>query len=323
MQENKSNQSFHNTGIDWTKEEKDVSSTDWVFGGVYADELIEIFDPEDYLPKGESQALGQDKMDCVTRAYINKMESFQTYEYRNQRMSPGNRKWVEDAGFIVWEKGMPYFRISNKFTAIKSGTTRNGNSLIKPADSIYRDGVVSKVMLTEDKPETWEEYHNKKQITQEMIDIGKEYTRRFPTNYEKIPQSKWKELPLGCACAVYAWPNPINGVYPRTEGRFGHCVYEFKPTKYYKSKNWKIYDNYENWRVNGGWIKELAPDYNFYPYGYRLIFRESPMYEAPADGETYNKEFKKGAWLTFLQMWHAVFKNVRAVGGAIIDKLKF
>lgn len=305
-----------NTGVNIELEEAEVTNDDWVFGGQYDDELILNFDPEEYLPQGEAQNYGQDKMDCVWRAYANKIETVFNYLYRNNRLSPGNKRWIEDVGFIVWENGMSYFVISNKFNSIKSGTSRQGNSLKRPADSAHRDGIIPRAMLAEDKPETWDEYHNPKQITQEMVDIGKEFKKRFPLNYERVAQAKWKTLPIGCACVVHAWPRPVNGIYPQAPGSFNHCVYELKP-------EWKIFDNYPAW-VENNWVKQLASNFNFYPYGYRLIFHENPLYDAPADGETYNTEFKKGDGLTFLQMWYAIFKKrIGALGkklGSIINK---
>lgn len=295
-----------NTGLDLEREIQEQTNEDWRFGGVYANELIEFFDKEKYLPIGELQQGREDFMDCVTRGYNNIIEIFFNYLYRNEKISFANRKWLEDKGYVIWIKEKPYIELSDRFTAMLSNTTRSGNSMKGPADAIRKYGCIPKKMLPANSSMTWNDYHNKSDITDVMKQLGEEWNKRFPINYEQVPKSKWLEMMKltknALNVAGHAWPTPVNGIYPRVEGALNHAFVNFQP-------QWFIFDNYPDWRVDNDWIKQLAPNFNFYIYGYRLIFHENPVYEAPADGETYNKEFKKGDWLTWWQMWFAKFKK--------------
>jgi hypothetical protein len=65
--------------------------------------------------------------------------------------------------------------------------------------------------------------------------------------------------------AGYAWPTPKNGIYPRVEANPNHAfiIYDFPA--------WRAFDNYV---VNGDFNKDLAGDYDFMDYGYRIYLRE-------------------------------------------------
>jgi len=69
--------------------------------------------------------------------------------------------------------------------------------------------------------------------------------------------------------AGYAWPEPVNGVYPRVEYPPNHSFLDMNTEPYY------IFDNYID-PTDGDFYKQLAPNYALYDYGYRLIIRENP-----------------------------------------------
>ena len=90
-------------------------------------------------------------------------------------------------------------------------------------------------MLPAEEWMRWADYHNKSKITQEMKDLGKEFTKRLPINYEIVYSKNFKQF---------------NGGF-----------------------KWKIFDNYID-KFDGDWVKHLAEDYNFLRYGYRIIINE-------------------------------------------------
>lgn len=213
-----------------------------------------------YQPKYELQKGREDFMDCATRGPINKYETQFEYAYKNGLMKPENKKWFEDIGFVV--NGKPEF--SDRFIAIKSNTTRTGNSLKAPIDATHRYGLIPKKMLPAEEWMTWEDYHDWSKITKEMENIGQEFLKRWSLNYEKLnpntdreAQNKW-ELVL----ALFAWGLPVSGIYLRNDNDFNHVVKGVK-------RDTIIFDNYPD-TYDGDALKNLAPDYKFYDTAYRL-----------------------------------------------------
>ena len=65
-----------NHGLNWAKELSEQSSEDWKLGGTGLTCMAEIPEEEreKYLPKGELQNIGEEKMDCVSRGIMNVLE---------------------------------------------------------------------------------------------------------------------------------------------------------------------------------------------------------------------------------------------------------
>jgi hypothetical protein len=183
----------------------------------------------EYLPLGQVQRGKEDWMNCATNAPLNEDEKHHNYIYRNSLFPEITVKFLKEKGYINPETDK--IELSNAFNSIRSGTTESGNSLKSPLESIRNDGVIPLSMLSDDQSMTWEQYHNPKRITQEMIDLGQEYKKYIQFNYSQISKSD-----------------------------FGKYL-DFK---------WNDFDSYVD-PVDGDYVKQLAPDYNFLSYGY-LIF---------------------------------------------------
>lgn len=159
--------------------ESDVlDGTEYKFGALSREPLflIPIDRREPFLPKGEVQKGKEDMADCATRGPINVLETYFTYGYKNKLISEGNRKWLSDKGYAD-EQGNVTF--SDAFNAILSNTSRQGNSMKAPIHSMYDHGLVPKKLLPLLKEMTWEEYHDKKRITQELLDLGLAFKKRL------------------------------------------------------------------------------------------------------------------------------------------------
>lgn len=251
-----------NRGIDWGRELQEQSTEDWVFGAASQPCIAEI--PEGarelYLPRGERQNIGEDKMDCVTRAFLNTIETKLNWLVRMNRMTPENQKWSRENGYM--DDSMRPVELSDAYIAILSGTTRSGNSLLAPLKAIHEHGVIPKSMLPQ--LESWDENYDPSRITEEMKKLGKEFLARFPMNFERVYEKDYPAL-IGSdmfVVGLFAWPFPINGVYPRVDARPNHSVMVYRG-RYY------AFDNYEE--GEGDFIKELASDYDFIDYGYRIF----------------------------------------------------
>ena len=104
-----------------------------------------------------------------------------------------------------------------------------------------------------------------------MKDLGLSFIRRFTINYEQVRLNHFAEALKDDMIGVagYAWPMPVNGLYPKTEGTFNHAFLVYKLPKY------QVYDNYYDYtnqgqQIVGDFTKNLAPDYALYEYGYRV-----------------------------------------------------
>ena len=261
-----------NYGIDLALEEAQQDGTEWEFGAsspVCIAANIPIEDRKKYLPDGEVQRGVEDFMDCSTRGGLNILETKFNYLIANKLISP------EKIAFLKQYMRNGKVEFSDRFNAIKSGTTKRGNSLKAPIHSMHEDGLIPKAMLPANKNMTWDEYHNLHDITNEMEELGKEFLTHFSINYDKVyiqdfPDSIQEEL---IDVAGYAWPKPAKGEYPKTDKDENHVFVYFATPRYL------IFDNYID-SVDGDFIKKLAEDYNLYMYGYRLIIGENSSVEA-------------------------------------------
>ena len=65
------------SGFNLERQKQEESLKDWKFGALSMQSIIGHIPPEEreqFLPQGEKQFGVEDFMDCVTRAYINKLE---------------------------------------------------------------------------------------------------------------------------------------------------------------------------------------------------------------------------------------------------------
>lgn len=280
-----------NLGLDLVKQEKDFKDTDWVFGAASQPCITDTSPSERafYLPAGELQFGKEDFMDCASRGPLNVLEAKLNYLYLNGKLLSDNRVFLEQYGYV--HNGR--IELSDRFIAIKSGTTRNGNSLTAPIDAIHRYGCIPKAMLRANGQMTFDEYHAASNITKEMERLADEFKRRFVVNYEIVREEDF-QVALDydfLIVGLYAWTSPVDGVYPRTDAPENHvvCLHIAAYT---------AFDNYLD--TDGDFIKQLAPDYNFYRTGYRLFI--------PAQNST---EQVKASLRAELNLWQRLLDLLR------------
>jgi len=283
----------NNRGIDLVKERLDQRGDEWQFGAASQPGIAVIpqAERENYLPIGENQFGAEDFMDCATRAPVQKIDMDLDYLYDNNLLTQENKNFFDENGYRV--NGQ--FACSKRFIAILSGTTRSGNSLKAPVDAIHKYGLIPESMLPQRSDMTFDEYHRASDITQKMKDLGQEFLKRFPINYEQVPLVRLPKLveDEGAIVALYAWPQPINGIYPAVPDAFDHAILLFKP-RYF------AFDNYQE--NPGDYIKQLAPDYVLYDYGYRIYI---------AAQNTFTPEQKKSLLILLYQKLLAILGKVK------------
>src|SRR3989338_3399873 len=126
-----------NHGLDILKEKAEQSNEDWVFGAIPS--CLALIPEEqrfDYLPKGERQNTGEEKMDCASRSVLNILVTKFNYLVQTKKITFQNEMWLKEMGF--WTPNGIEF--SDAFVAINSGTTRQGNSLKAPLEAVRKQG---------------------------------------------------------------------------------------------------------------------------------------------------------------------------------------
>lgn len=211
-----------------------IAPEDYVLGAssLPAEILQPNGDWTDYLPIFEAQKRdGVETMSCATFATLNALEAILARKYS-----------------VIANK-------SDKYNAIRSGTTQSGNSPHRVIESIRKTaGTIPEAMLPFGNPKTWEEYHDLNQIDERMAEEGKRWLKQYGVFHEWVfnggdPESKsiaifeaLRYSPIGVS--VYAWNNPDDhGYYTKQPGQVdNHWVLAFN-AEY--GKYIEVYDQYD------------------------------------------------------------------------------
>ncbi len=283
--------------FDLQRELNEQSEKDWVFGALSQPGIVSI-PPEErinYLPVGETQFdKFTDFNDCASRSPVNHLEALFTYHYKHG-MKPENKQWMEKNGYVKASQ----VTFSDRYIAVLSGTTHQGNSLRSPVDTIRTKGLVPKALLPKTEDLTWDAYYAP--IDQTLLDLGQEFLKRFTLNYEQVYQVHFADVLKDdmIGTAGFAWPIPVNGVYPKSAGNFNHAFLLINLPQY------TIYDNYQGYNPQdgtldvGGFTKVLAPDYTLFDYGYRMYVSAEKV---PDPLSTLPAEESKSLWDWLLKM---------------------
>ena len=143
-----------------------ISPTDYITGAspIKWEPLNEAGDWRKYLPLEEKQFNFKfDTMSCTTFSALNVLETLVNFLMWNDKLTVAQLESLNKLGYI--ENGKANF--SDRFTAIMSGTTPQGNYFQNVLDSVRRDGLLPE----KDFPfqgNSWAEYHHKTKITEEM-----------------------------------------------------------------------------------------------------------------------------------------------------------
>lgn len=228
---------------------------------------IPVGERRKYQPIGEIQGSSiADMVDCASRDKVNDAEAQLNYAYRNNLLTQETKDFFDSKGYTVWKDSVPYIECADAYIAIKSKTTKQGNSLKAPAQAVHEWGLVPKKLLPLESWMAWEDYHNPARITKEIEAIGLEFIKRLPITYQQVYNYQFEdEITKAEICtAGYGWPDPINGVYPKTNFAFNHAFKLMEP-KYFAQ------DNYLD-SFDGDYVKQLDPGYRFFDWGYQMAF---------------------------------------------------
>jgi len=210
---------------------------EWRAGGISGLEKIVINEDGDYsdhLPIFERQyGKNFDSMACVSFSLLNVLETiiFCKYGYR--------------------------VNFSDRYTAKMSQTSKDGNTFFAVAEAVRKYFGLLEQSVYPNEASSWDDFYIEIPVT--LIEKGKEIYKKFifrreyfePTA-EKI-REHLKYSPIW-TCG-FAWPQPVNGIYPRSESNPNHAFMIYKK---YDDGTFGIFDHY-----NEPGTKRLAKDYIF------------------------------------------------------------
>lgn len=266
------------------RERDEQRGDEWQYGAIAKDLAAVPYESRtQYLPVGVLQYNNvMDTNGCASRAYLNILETKLDYFYDNG-MHPAIKKWLDDNGYRKDGK----FALCDAFIEILSKTTRQGNSLKAPIDTISNYGVIPAYLIPLEDNMTWDEYMNPDRVTKKCIDLGKEFLRRLSINYEQVPLSQFDEAVKAdsLAVALHAWSVPVANIYPATDEPFNHAIERY-------SNEIGVFDNYYPF------MKTLARDYKFFDWGYSVSITFQNPY--PDESILLFEVFRKYGLLRFL-----------------------
>lgn len=256
------------------REFNEQSMKDWTFGGTIRTSITNGFywaERDYYLPSGEVQQGTEDTMDCASRSPVNKLEMDFNWLLKKKQLLPEVENWLRKNGYITKQGGVEF---SDAFIAIKSGTDRNGNSLKAPLEAIRVHGLIPKSQLPLLPTMSFDDYHDPNRITSKMETLGKEFLKIFTINYERINEPDFPTmLRVDALCvAGYAWPEPVDGEYPRVSDSPNHAFLLFDLPYAY------AFDNYFDDGKEGDFVKKLVHNFSYFQHGYRIyITSQNPI----------------------------------------------
>lgn len=182
---------MRNTGFIYQR----PSIQSWQFGGIsgiHHDVLQENRQWIDFIPLFERQAFKYgDSMACVTFSALNCLEIF-------LRRTTGQE-----------------YNFSDRYTAIKSGTSSKGNTFENVALSLYRYSVAMEYLFPLNIINSRSEFYST--IPQSVEDNAKESKNIWDINYEFIPDDPytiWEALKYApVQIGIYAYGSLKNGIY--------------------------------------------------------------------------------------------------------------
>jgi hypothetical protein len=183
----------------------------------------------DYKPEHELQNTGGfETFTCVSFSANDILETLFMYYLRNNMISPQNTRWLVDNGYF--RNG--FINFSDRFVAINGKTETIGAYQYLVGDGINKNGLIPESMLPMGG-HNQSEYLDSNVITKEMVDLGKEFLKRFTINYEWVDDLKdaLKKSPVQVVVRWANYTNPTDILDPT--GNYCHAVMAFKETDDY------------------------------------------------------------------------------------------
>lgn len=226
-------------------------ATDFLAGALDYEVLLEEGDWTMYEPTGERQnnPFVFDTKACVTFSLLNVFEARIKLLLQKNLVPRSAIDFLKDNGYL--DNGEVNF--SDKFLAIMSGTTENGNSFGKVAETVRTVGLIPQSMLPFGDATTWKQWHNPNQITQKMKDLGKQFLYHFGIGYEWVFMDDDPKFDKDAyeACQKQLKQTPLQIAIPLPSS---HAVMLSSVTP---KKEYRIFNTYEPYGQVKAWSKPI------------------------------------------------------------------
>jgi hypothetical protein len=209
-------------------------------------------DWDNYRPEHENQNRGMETYACTIFAGLDVVESLFMYHLHNDDIPTTHIKFLTDKGYF--KNGFINFsdRLPANFADIEIG---KGTYVFKANNAIRR------FLIPEDMfPYCKDDYYNKDLITEEMLNLAKEFNEYFEINWqiEEDPTIGLKKSPL---TAIVRYANGTGILKP--EGELNHLIMVYKEAE----KSFYIDDSYIPRD------KRYGKDYVFHFHSFKLTIK--------------------------------------------------
>lgn len=195
---------------------------------------------------------------CVTYSGQKTIAKFFTYLELVGKLS------YDDLQFLAKYKKDGMYNFSERFNATLGETTEHGAYQFKVANAIKNYGLIPQDMFP--LADNFKDNIDKKFITQEMYDMGKEFLKRFSINYEWV--DSFDDLLYSPIQAIVKFANYEKETdILKPEGELNHAVTGVNKTDEYN----EIEDTY--WQV----YKRYHPDYTNSYLAYFVTINKTTM----------------------------------------------
>lgn len=269
--------------------------------GIKYEEVLADGDWSEFLPDYEDQTLpGFDSVSCVTYSGQNVLEPQLDLMIEKDRVPATALAFLEKHGYLKDGK----VNFSDRFSAILSGTTANGNYMTNVPDSFRRDGLIPEHMLpypdlsdlmkngrVTQPVAALNRYLNKAVITAEMKALGKEFLKHFNIQYDclvyggdepdaALLRPYLKQAPLHFAATVCTGENTQSVINACGCGAsHARVITKMLP----KEEHIGIFDSFYKAK------KRMARDFCI-PYIYRIVITPRTDFVPPAFSHTFAKK---------------------------------
>ncbi len=242
---------------------KEPSATSYKTGGatgIVSKEINPSGDWKPYLPSTEQQSFSFDTLSCTSFSLNNVFETVLNYRLQKGLVNVDAVEFLQKNGYLD-QKGLVNF--SDRYTAIMSNTTEYGNDFETVGNCVRKNGLIPEKMLPFGG-NNFKEYHDKKNITPEMIAMGKKFLTYFEPMYEWVFFSTTSDTELNpyearlSSDALKQSPLQVGSAIPATHALMQYSLVNNRPY---------IFDTYAPFDVEDklytifhfalkGWIEE-------------------------------------------------------------------
>jgi len=252
----------------------------WWLGGETGIELKaenENADWRDYEPTPEEQAnmFVFDTKACATFSFHNVIETWLRWAIANGKLNAAQLDFLKTRGYMDASGNVNF---SDKFIAILSGTTQNGNTLQRVCETGHNVGLIPESVLPWKGETTWEAWHNPQQITPAMLALGKEFLKYFEIQFEMAFFDEEKSFPKETIEKIEKslQQAPLQVAIPRP------AYHAIEMTRMENKKGYTLFDSYKPFRREKRWPKTSSEDVH---YGMRIILKQKELAPTPAPAD--------------------------------------